>query len=396
MADSIAVIFRFPEQAEKSNFPYQMATTTDESGQIRARHPKAMFIRSPMIPEAKFKATAILSDNPSNGTLVTGYWVEINVPACTVGNNVLIENRVHSASLIALLMLQYWLIEGGVEPKTVKSLKLADAELQSVTLTYIFDCESNASAKACKSLMKSRGQILANRKVSRGSKKPGFAVGAETDETIYFKHRDFKIKGYVKECATDDGISVFSDRKASEFLYSIGRQSLRVEIELKHSWLHKNRLLSPICWKVGADQDLHLVGLLLIQKYLRLDKEYRSRRPSEEHMKKLAPLDREVLKSHLAGGNSRSHSHLDRRRNRLSRQKHYSAMRQRIMKKLDIDIAIKWEDQRSRFSRQLPELLVSTNMVGIPAKLRMHCFCTETIDEIIIELKAKLRKLSKS
>jgi hypothetical protein len=352
-------------------------------------------MRSPLVPKAKFKVTAVLSVNSPTDIFLNGFLVEINPPACTVGNNVLVQNHVYSASLIALLMLQHWLIENGAAPDFVRTIRLENAELKSATLTYVFSCKNNESAKSLKSLMKSRGQALANRNIKSGSKKPGFSTGAETDETIYFNHRDYKIKAYVKEGPTDDGVSVIADGNASGTLYAIGRRSLRVEIELKRSWLEKNGLQCPIHWNTDTRNDLHGVGLQIIQKYLRLDKKFRMRRPSDDHMTKLAPKDREVLLVHLDGVNSQTHPHVKGRRNHLSRLKYFSAVRKRIMETMAVDIAIGWNEQCSFFGPQLSALLLPENMVRIPPEMSKYCFCSETIQTIANELRVKLRKLAK-
>ena len=399
MSDSIAIFFKLRKPVRPSilqfKLRYEITTKMDESGQIRARYSSAMVVRSPMVPKAKFQVTAILSVSSPTDILIDGFLVEINPPACTVGNNVLVQNQVYSASLISLLMLQHWMIENGAPPDFVRTIRLENAEVKSATLTYVFSCKNNESAKSLKSLMKSRGQALANRNIKSGSKKPGFSTGSKTDETIYFNHRDYKIKAYVKEGPTDDGVSIIADGKASDTLYAIGRRSLRVEIELKRSWLEKKGLQCPNGWNTDTGNDLHGVGLQIIQKYLRLDKKYRIRRPSDDHMTKLAPLDREVLLDHLDGGKSQVHPHVKGRRNHLSRLKYFSAVRKRIMEAMAVDIAIGWNEQCSLFGPQLCELMVPENMVRIPPEMSKYCFCSETISNIVNELKVRLRTLAK-
>lgn len=198
-----------------------------------------------------------------------------------------------------------------------------------------------------------------------------------------------------KRGPTDDGVSVIADGKASGTLYGIGRRSLRVEIELKRSWLEKNGLQCPIDWKADTGDDLHGVGLQIIQKYLRLDKKFRMRRPSDDHMTKLAPLDREILLGHLDGEKSQVHPHVKGRRSHLSRLKYFSAVRKRIMETMEIDVAIRWNEQRSNFGPQLSELMVPENMVRIPSEMLKYCFCSETIQTIVNELKVKLRTMAK-
>lgn len=44
---------------------------------------------------------------------IAGYLVDINIPACTVGNNLLLINGIPKAAELALLLLQHWLFSQG-------------------------------------------------------------------------------------------------------------------------------------------------------------------------------------------------------------------------------------------------------------------------------------------
>lgn len=398
MSDSISIYFKVPELLNsikyRANFPFFVKNIEDQKGNIKGNRSEPLTAKSPIIKNAKFKVTAAFENDDVCVKNLIGYFVSINIPACTIGNNILIENDVYSASLIALFMLQHYLISNGATPNVVKLIKLEDAELLCVSLTYIFNCTSNKHAIEFKSDMKKRGQALKNQNLKPGRKKHVFGVGASDDETVYFNHRDYKIKAYVKDAPTTKGFTSFPSVEVSSALYAIGKSSLRVEIDLKQSYLSKNKLTKPIRWQVEPNsRNLHDVGLLLIQKYLRFDADFRSRAPAADIKKKLCTQDRVVLDAHLRGDDVRNHPEVKSKATLLARQKYYSSIMKRIMEKVKVDISIRWSDQRVIFRPELPNLLAPEKQCAIPAELKPYCFCSATIPSIVDQLKLKNRQL---
>lgn len=378
---------------EDANFIYELNSIENSEGDEPQRFSKWMCVQSPLT-KAEYKVKAVFSREGRNLGVVVGYLVSINIPACTVGNNALIENFVYSAAKSALLMLRIFLLKRGVKPAVVDMFSLDEARLELVTLTYLFDCGDQSSAVATNQKLMSRGEALKNRS-AMGGRKPGvFSVGSESAVTAYFNERTFKIKSYVKFEKIKRSFAIFPSREVQNEVYQASANLLRIEIDLKRSWLKEHKLENPAAWRNTKSHKPTLKGLEVIRQYLRLDESLRMRRPQAGHMKRLAAPDRTILEEHMAGFDVRNCKGILEKSSKLARQKYFSAVKKRIYDELEIDISIRWDDQCRKLWPELSSLLDTENLYRIPAKLKPHSYCLDTVRSAIKKLERSVGPLS--
>ena len=209
--------------------------------------------------------------------------------------------------------------------------------------------------------------------------------------------RKYEITSYVKKGRTKFSYNQFANQQAERDIFAESSRHLRVEIMLKGTWLksHKAKgltgydLTNPEAWRNGKSaKRLYKEGLLIIRRELGLDKSLRLRRPQPSHMSKLSQAEREVVAWHLAGNDYRRHERF------ADRTKQYaSKVKRSIEKKLKIDMSVPW-----RKSHKSTALLVKhlewRGAFAPPANLADHCFVRSTMNELLPQLKAEIKKLA--
>jgi len=365
----------------RSVLPFKRHSILDEQGELKySAKPPLYSVVSPL-NNAKFKILAFV--NVVDGCpFVVRYRVEVNIPACTIGNNAFVQNHVRSASKIALLFLKCWLSAKNCSRESVESFTLESSEIQYVTLTFLFDMKDELrAAKSIDSLLASGG-ALHNHSIASHVRKPVCSYGFGNDKTGYFNQRELKITAYVKRGRTPDSFSDFSSKMVEKEVYGRSSRFLRCEVTLKGAWLRKHGLAKPGAWS-RRYRDPYEVAFSEVRKYFRLDDALRKRRPRPEDLNVLSGFDRRVVDLHLSGEDVRNHPDVPR----LADRKYFSRVKRRIEDSLRIDISIPWSVQKSAVQGELAELLRYRNKYRPNSGLREHTFTSETAKRVIFQLK---------
>lgn len=308
----------------------------------------------------------------------------VNVPACTVGNNVLIQNRVWSACQLILEMLRYQLRSLNLGSAIINKISMQNASITEVTLTYLFDFADHQEALCALNHLSLSGQVLRNLKVPPGQKKPVLRYGESEDFTAYFHDRMFLISAYVKSGPTPNGFSEFDNENIEGMIYAEGGKKLRVEIKMFAAMLdkHKNghKYSSPYAWKKrsGADNPYRF-GMEEIRKYFRLDERLRERRPKHQDLAGFSSLEQEILEEHFKGSDARLHPSV------ADNPKKFSALKLRILRTLRIDLTIPWLAQQ-QIRGYLSDTLTFSNRYRVTDALQKYSFCEKSV-------RTSLRKL---
>ncbi|MBS1130700.1 MAG: hypothetical protein H6R16_1702 [Proteobacteria bacterium] len=304
----------------------------------------------------------------------------VNVPACTVGNNVLIQNRVWSACQFVVEMLRYQLTSIGVKSSIINKIKLQNVVVTAVTLTYLFRFESHKEALRALSDLSLNGELLWNLSCNPKKEKPVYRVGGSENFTAYFRSRMFKISAYVKSGPTPRSFSKFPDANVEEIIYAEGEKILRVEIKCFAALLAKNNYSSPSAWKkVAGAKNPYRFGMELIREYFRLDERLRERLPKQRDIATLSALDRDVLEWHFSGNDARQYPGL------AGNPKKHSALKGRILSALRIDLSIPWLMQK-RIRGYLSDKLTFSNRYRVPDALQDYSFCQKQVRALLRHL----------
>jgi hypothetical protein len=383
MSDSHTITFLLSgiskETYATACWPYKRNEEIDQDGVVTTSYPKKMSSVSPLT-KARFKIKPVFAVT-RDYTKIIGYQLEINTPACTIGNNVLVENRVYAAALLSKLVLQLWLLKNGCSVAAAQAITLKNAGFDSVSLTFLHELKNHDDAVLANQQLLAHADALKNSKRAPGQRKPVYSVGTSTDMTVYIKHVDYQISSYVKAGPTKKAFAEIRNANVGRQLYAIGEKTLRTEIETHRSWLVKHQRVSPLAWKFSTKLDPHKAGLDEIRQALRLDENLRTKRPKPTSIQKLGPLDQAVLKDHLDGKNTRDHPML-----RSKGNQYFSAVKLRILKALRIDIAIPWVEQSNKYCPRLSSILDWRGPYHPPSLLERHSFCKSSIAALKVKL----------
>ena len=391
MSDTIKIYFPVTnssgEDYKEANYPLERAQLTNQDGEIVNSFSSFSQALSPLTG-AKFKVKAVFSSEGARAGSVVGYLVVINVPACTVGNNVLLQNLVWSACRLTMHLLKNWLLKNGCSAAGVNAITLESARLESVTPTYLFACDDHAEALARNEDLLCHGEVLHNPKGKSKAKNSVYQVGTSSERTVYCNSRVFNISSYVKSQTTPKAFAKFTNDNVENSVYAEGEKYLRVEIDYGKKWLKDHDRALPANWMGSKGRNTFELGVKLIRDYLRLDENLRTRRPKPSDIEKLSPVDQRILRWHLAGKDVRQHELIKENGNQ-----YFSALKRRLLKKLKIDITIPWLDQSTKLYPKLSDLIKYTGKYCPPKELERHSLCLKTVRDVLVKLKAQNRRL---
>ena len=395
MADSIRIQFPLDHltthQYEHAELQFDALLPFDQDGEAKRVRYEWMTLRSPLT-RAGFKVKAYGPERR-----VAGYLVDINVPACTIGNNLLLVNGVPRAAEIALLLLQHWLLSKGCRRLGVFSLKLENARVVSVTLTYAFLLSSLETAQAARRDFATHADGVLNQRYlsrPRSGHKPVFWIGTENANT-YIRQREFEIATYVKDGTGADAFVSFPSPEVEQLVRAEAEKCLRVEIKLYGAWLRDNGRDTVNTWRILSDQvDPYEIGLKMIRKTLCLDDDLRERRPKETDIAKLFAEDQNVLRWHLDGHNPRQHPRLLEHKSADARNRVFSEIKARIYDRCRVDISLPWAVQSTAYSRRLAELLQFANRYSPPPHLMDHVYSPKSVARVLPLLKQKVQAIT--
>ena len=375
-------------EKEKLYFPFKTLITLDNNGVLGTPFGCWETGRSPLTSEG-YRVRAVFRHRVGRRHVLVGYEMELNPPACIIGNNMLLVNSVYKAGFVALNLLRYWLAEQGGSKDVIDSFSIINAEIKSVTLTYLINCLDNAGAHVARKNMYSHGATLHNKKYRAKvlKKSPVYKVGPDESATVYMNHHDYKISCYVKDRVVCGASSNFATPEIEAELRAEASKYLRVEIKLNEAWLIEHGLQSIHSWRYIKERSPYNIGIETIRSYLRLDDDLRTRTPKPEYLEKLSEEEKKMLGWHLDGKNVRKHVSL-----RGSHSHKFYPIRQRLMKKVRVDLSIPWESQNNDLCPQLSGLLKIEGQYKPPKKIAEHVYCRRAIKVALSTLKELVAK----
>ena len=258
--DSIKIIFKISKKGKKlisntvSNFPVFYAEPKQGQRQRRASYLTPEIAKSPLPLAGSYKVKAIPAKSRNSITDIAGYVLDINIPACTIGNNFMLVNDVYSSCRIALRLLKYWLLEQGCHPDAIQAFDLSHAEIVGGTPTFLVPFDTNAAANAAQRELYDHADAIHNKRVRKKANCEDTVkiVGSDGNWTWYINHRENTIRVYVKNGLTKKGHAKFKTLAAKQIVMTEGGRHLRIEGDFGQKWLAKNSLQLPRNWKRSA------------------------------------------------------------------------------------------------------------------------------------------------
>lgn len=349
-------------------------------------------VKSPLTG-AGYKVISVLS---SDRKRLAGYVISVNVPACTIGHNYLLVNGVPRAADLAYRLLVHWLLSEGATPKAVQALQFEKAKLNSVTLTYLLLCASLADAHAARYEFARHAESLHNTKLK--GLQAAFSVGPADKATSYIKKRNYTISAYVKDGPVEGAFADFPTLEDEAVVRAEAGFYLRVEIELHGACLAAHGLESVNRWVLAAvRRNPYEQAFSLIRKEMQLDANLRQRAPKEQAISDLREPDQSFLRWHLSGEDVRQHPLVLSKETVHKQNGYFSAIKQRFLKKMKIDISLEWVKQSTHLSPRLNELVVYAGDYEPELHLADKVYsrvsapvCIEQMDKRIAELTSKI------
>lgn len=371
------------------SLPFQVDQAINQDGEVLSSTPKPQWIESKLkLPQSKgaqFQVTPVFQNNKlaRKGELV-GYEISVNVPACVIGNNALLQILVYWCCVFALEFLKAYLLEAGCSPRIVAQIDLEHSSIKEVALTYLLDCKDRADANRYNSLIESYGEATLNSKhADNKGKKPITAVRSAGQTTVTItKPRAFEAKSYVKIGPTPRSFEVFHSPAVRDAVYGESCHKVRVEFNANEKWLVANGGDSPLAWKKKAKAaELIAKAFQEIRDYLRVSESLRSKRPKPDQIAKLPPADQTILLDYFNGVDPKQHPLMVGKS-----PQYYSSIKRHIETELRIDITIPWGIHSKQISPDLPMWMQLPAEYQAPEALVDHSFVRDTA-------KAKLQQL---
>ena len=338
---------------------------------------------------AKYKVKCVLAED---GLRLKGYIVKVNIPACVIGHNYLLVNGVPFACRFAYRLLTHSLLTQGATEEGVKALQFEKARLMLATLTYLLMCSHLADSHEARREFARHSETLYNKKGV--TKRPAFSVGSADKATSYIRTRHHVICAYVKDGYVEGAYVDFESLRDEPAIRTEAQFYLRVEVELQGSWLAMKGLDKIDNWVLGnGRRNQYEVGVELIRTELRLDEGLRKRAPKEAFILSMAEPDQTILRSHLAGGDARKHWLILTKDTTHQQNVYYSAIKNRLLKKVKVDISIEWTKQSEQLSPRLAELIRYTGDYEPPVELAEKVFSRDSAPVRMAKLEALIAEL---
>lgn len=371
-------------EEEINTLPFLVEQTINQDGEILSSTPKPQWIKS-KLTGATFMVISVFSDNKfaRKGELI-GYLISINVPACVVGNNALLQILVYWCCVFAVEFLKSYLLDAGCSSAIVDQLDLKHCSVKEVALTYLLDCKDRAEANCYNSKIEHYGEATLNTKHTNSKqKKPivTFSSAGQTTVTIT-KRSDFEAKSYVKDGPSPRSFETFHSPEVREAVYGESCHKVRLENNVDEKWLLANGGDSPLAWKNKAKAEEFIAkAFRQVTDYLRANENLRSKRPKPDQVAKLPPAEQAILLDYFNGVDPKQHPSMVGKS-----AQYFSSVKRHIQNELRIDITIPWAIHSTKISPDLPEWMKLPAEYEAPDHLMDHCFVRDTA-------KAKLKQL---
>lgn len=329
---------------------------------------------------------------------IAGYQVSANIPACLAGHNRQLVNGVRQAGRAAILLLQSWLAENGCTEEGISHLTFENASIASVTLTYLFEYNTQEEAREVLHEFRTHSEAVLNKSkagASNNSKFAAYSHPARPDPelplytyTSYIRMREFKIAAYVKERNQPGAFLLPIRDEAIEALSQARSEAtLRVEVMLHGKWLKEHQLSSLDDWDANPEAYRRVFGLA--REVLRLDAEIRTRRLKKSTVEgfSLSRREKSYLLAHLEGMCVREEHSDAREMEPRSWCKTYSAARRKIFTVTGIDLDIPYTSHTRRLVPGLSEKLGYRGEYRPPAEWAEHMYSRTSVPNYMETLR---------
>ena len=342
---------------------------------------------------AQFKVTPVFRDNKlaRKGELI-GYEISINVPACVVGNNALLQILVYLCCVLALEFLKSYLLKAGCSPSIVAQMNLEHTSIKEVALTYLLDCKDRADANDYNKMIENYGEATLNTKHTNNKiKKPITTASSAGQTTVTItKYRAFEAKSYVKVGPSPHSFEHFPNPQVHDAIYGESCHKVRIEYNAREKWLKANGGDSPLAWKKRSKAvELIAKAFQEIKDYLRVSENLRSKRPKPDQIAKLSPAEQTILLDYFAGDDPKQHPLMVGKS-----AQYFSSIKRHIETELRIDMSIPWSIHSTKISPDLPIWMQLPAEYQAPEHLVDHCFVRETVKAKLQELRQINAKLA--
>ncbi|WP_207003530.1 hypothetical protein [Trinickia mobilis] len=318
-------------------------------------------IKSPLT-DAGFLIKAVGVGGIRHGR-IGGYWLSVNIPACTVGHNRELVNGVYWAASIGWSLLRYFLASCGCTKKGLSYIPWENVQIGPLTLTFLKECESAEEAFSLINDVRQHAEAILNHgPYSLPGKKKAYVKpeGAEWPDdvfTLYIRDREFGITLYAKQPGVKKAFLKKIDNPELESeVQERSERTVRIEITPHGAWLEANDLDRPDKWMGNPDAYEKVFNLL--KGRLKLERKWRVRRIRKSTVSNLAlpKEDKRCLSLHIAGEEPADYPVLFEYEDEKARSKRFSAIRSRVFDATGIDLRIPWKVQQSGIRPGLAEV----------------------------------------
>ncbi len=381
-----------PLEHEEIPFPFNIKQVINQDGEVISSKAESAYLKSPLTG-ASFVVTPVFRNKFVRVGELVGYIVSVNVPACVVGNNALLQILVYPACKFALEFLKYHLVQSGCSFHTVNQLVIEHCEIFDLTLTYLLECANKQEAKDVTQMIADYGEATLNTKhTNTKQKKPVVAISSAGLTTVTItKPRMFEAKAYVKVGATPKSFEKFVSSQIGQAIYAESGSLVRGEFNADRAWLKAKKGESPVAWKSAAFAEKTIqLALNTIRDYLRISDNLRSRRPKPEQLDALSTAERAIVEDYLNGADPKAHPLLVGKS-----AQYFSAVKCKMEQTLRMDITIPWKLHSTKISPHLSKWMQWNGQYQAPPALAPHCFVWATAKAKFKTLRRMLRVLGK-
>ena len=343
---------------------------------------------------AQYQVKAIQKRNTDDVFGIAGYLLEINVPACAVGNNFLLVNDMGFACQFALLLLQHWLLSNGCHADAVLAFSLKKAKLVGATPTFLVPFSTKEEALKGLNELHQHARTVNNLRLRKKplAKLPVCVVGDPLELTFYIQHEHYNIRAYQKQKPIQKGFAKFTGLHKEQIQLALSKEAskyVRLEVDLSQKWLLKNQLDNPLNW-TQRGLSAYELAFSVIKQALWASFKFRRRLPRLSDYPPEGSVDRQLCEAYFAGLNVREHPLICQNKNP---DKYFHDLNERIRQRLHIDYRIPWADCKQHLSHRLDQLLAAKVQFIPPADFAQSIFGPLTMPGVIAELQGCIDRL---
>jgi len=335
------------DEYEECRFPWEPENSDGKRGEFYD------FEMESPLTDAGFLVKAVGIGGIRHGR-IRGYWLSVNIPACTVGHNRELVNGVYWAASISWAFLRYFLASRGCTEKGLSYIPWENVRIGPLTLTFLKEFASKEKALSMINDVRQHAEAILNHGPhSLPGKKKAYIKpeGAEWPDdvfTLYIKDREFGIVLYVKQPGVEKAfLKKIDDPELESEVQERSERTVRIEVTAHGAWLRENDLDEPDKWRGNPGAYERIFDL--IKEKLRLGEEWRAIRIRKSTVSNLAlpDADKRCLSLHIAGKEPADYPVLREYDDEKARSKRFSAIRSRVFDATGIDLRIPWKIQQS-------------------------------------------------